>query len=131
MKLFFVTAFSISIFIFASCDDSINPINQDIPSSNVSYNKYIQPIFNVKCNNSGCHNDQDRAGNLSLTSYANATSDNQIVVPYYPDNSILVWSIEGKAASGFMPPPAGPVAPLTKNEIEGIRTWIKEGAKSN
>ncbi len=122
----------ILVLIFTSyCDDSINPVYQDIPESNVSYSRHIQPIFNVKCTNSGCHDDASRAGNLSLTSYANTTADLQIVVPFHPENSILVWSIEGRSASGLMPPPTAPVAPLTDNEINGIKTWIKEGAKAN
>lgn len=127
---FLIAALFLLIFIYG-CDDSINPIYQDIPASNVSYSRHIQPIFNLKCTNSGCHDDQSRAANLSLTSYANTTADLQIVVPYYPENSILVWAIEGRSASGFMPPPTAPVAPLTNNQINGIKTWIKEGAKAN
>ncbi len=114
-----------------SCDDSINPIYQEIPSENVSYSRHIQPLFNVKCTNSGCHDNSTRAGNLSLTSWANTTADLQIVVPYHPENSILVWSIEGRSASGLMPPPTAPITPLTNNQIEGIKTWIREGAQAN
>lgn len=117
--------------LFYSCDDTVNPLYYDIPESNVSYSKHIQPLFNLKCTNSGCHDDQTRAGNLSLTSYGNTTADLQIVVPYHPENSVLVWAIEGRIPAGFMPPPTAPVAPLTDNQINGIKTWIKEGARAN
>ncbi len=114
-----------------SCDDTVTNNGEDIPSSNVSYSRYIQPIFNLKCASSGCHDDQTRAGNLSLTSYANATADELIIVPYHPENSILVWAIEGTAGYGPMPPLGAAVLPLSQKEIQGIKTWIKEGAKSN
>ncbi len=101
-----------------------------IPSSNVSFSKYIFPVFNVKCSTAGCHDDGTRAGGLSLTSWANATIDPSIIFPFKPDNSKLVWAIEGQPGVAPMPP-IGFVRPLTPNQIQGIRTWILEGAKNN
>lgn len=120
------------IALLGGCDDTIN--NEDIdkiqiPTSNVSYSKYIQPVFTIKCNNKGCHNINDRAGNLSLDSHAEATLNSQIVFPGLPDNSKLVWTIERRPTVPIMPPLG--YAPLTSNQIAGIKTWIKEGAKSN
>lgn len=120
-----------SLIIFNNCDDTINQEDLDsitIPSSNVSFNQYIQPIFDARCNNAGCHNSIDRAGGLSLVNHAEATSDFLVVAPGLPDNSKLIWSIEAKSA--FPMPPIG-YRPLTKNQIAGIRTWVKEGAKNN
>lgn len=116
---------------FAACDDTINQDELDnkiIPSSNVSYSEYIQPVFNARCNNSGCHNDSDRAGGLSLTSHSNTTESYLVVAPGSPDNSTLVWAVEGKTTEPM--PPIG-YRPLTTNQIQGIRTWVKEGAKNN
>ena len=121
------------IIIVTSCDDTITNQNIDeivIPSKNVSYSQHIQPLFNVKCATSGCHDDNTRAGDLSLTSYANTTASSLIVSPGLPDNSILVWAIEGNGAK-LMPPIEAPVTPLNDNQIQGIRTWIAEGAKNN
>ncbi len=118
----------------SSCDDTLNqnPIdNIIIPSQDVSYNKYIQPIFNYKCNNSGCHNSQDFAGGIDLTTWNGAVSDPSVVFPFQPENSRLVWAIEGISGANPMPPIGAPVTPLTRNQIEGIRTWIKEGADNN
>lgn len=133
MKHFLTLIFITTIFgiVFSSCDDTLT--NQDIdskviPSSNVSFSEYIQPVFQVKCNTANCHNSHDRAGGLSLDNHAETTSDVLIVFPEIPDNSKLVWSIEGRSTSP-MPPVGWP--PLTKNQITGIRTWIKEGAKNN
>ena len=118
------------IVIFISCDDNIVDNNIDqmiIPSSNVSYSQHIQPIFNAKCLGSGCHNDQDQAGNLSLTNWSETRT---AVFPGLPGNSQLVWRIEGQGVA-IMPPPTAPVTPLTENHITGIKKWIEEGAENN
>lgn len=127
-------SFRIIFILFASlflnaCDDTVTNDQIDnivIPSSNVSFNKYILPVFDVKCNN--CHSSMRMAGGLALDSYAAVTSSSSIVYPSIPDNSKLVWAIEGRTVTP-MPPVGYP--PLTKNQITGIRTWIKEGAKNN
>ncbi|MGE5496949.1 MAG: c-type cytochrome domain-containing protein [Syntrophothermus sp.] len=115
----------------AGCKDSITGENIDkriIPATNVSFNKDIQPVFDVKCNSSSCHDDGRRAGGLSLTSYQNTTSDATIIVKGFPDNSRLYWAIR-PGASNPMPPLNYP--PLTENQIKGIYQWIKEGAMPN
>lgn len=130
-RILITFSFITSLMILNNCDDTINQEDLDsitIPSSNVSFNQYIQPVFNARCNNAGCHNSTDRAGGLSLSSHAEATSDFLVVAPGLPDNSKLIWSIEGRSA--YPMPPIG-YRPLTKNQIAGIRTWIKEGAKNN
>ena len=120
-----------STIVLISCDDTNTVENIDsriIPDSNVSYAEHLQPVFDVKCNAAGCHNDQDVAGGLSLTSYSNTTADYLIVAPGDTVNSRLIWSI--KAESAYPMPPVGyPV--LTQNQIRGVVTWIKEGAKNN
>ncbi len=116
---------------YTGCKDQITGSDLDkkvIPDSNVSYSEYIQPVFNLKCANAGCHNDSELAGGISLTSCANTTADPSIVFPGEPDNSRLIWSIEG--IGNYPMPPAG-YPPLTTNQIKGVRTWIKEGAQCN
>lgn len=128
---FYKISLMLILFSFSACDDTINQDDLDnviIPSTNISFAEHIQPIFNARCNNSGCHNDGDRAGGLSLTSHANATESFLIVAPGSPDNSVLVWAIEGRTTEPM--PPVG-YRPLTSNQIQGIRNWIKEGAKNN
>lgn len=100
----------------------------NIPSSNVLFGKHIQPVFNVKCTSSGCHDDQTRAASLSLTSWTNSHVPG-IINDYEPTTSRLVWAIEGQLGSNSMPPFGYPG--LTQNQITGIKTWIKEGAKNN
>ncbi len=134
MKNTFIPLGLISIFLaifITSCDDTntIEDIDKRvIPSSNVSYSEHLQIVFDYKCNNSYCHNAVDRAGGLSLTDHSNTTASYLVVAPGYPDNSSLAWAIKGISANP-MPPVGYPV--LTKNQIDGVVTWIKEGAKNN
>ncbi len=121
----------ITLVIFTGCKDTITGNQLDsvvIPSSNVSYSKYIQPVFNLKCANSGCHDDATSAGGYSLTTWAGATN------PLYvskgnANTSTLVQSVEGLSGANPMPPVGYPV--LTQNQIQGVKTWVAEGAKNN
>lgn len=122
--------FFVSTVLFISCDDTGTNSDIDnvkIPSKNVSYGEYIQPIFNVKCMSSGCHDDGSMAGGYSLTTWSNAVTPG-IVDPFSVETSRMVWRIEGQ---GFplMPPPSRGY--LTSNQVEGIKTWIREGAENN
>ena len=100
----------------------------DMPNSDISYIQHLQPLFNVRCAVAGCHNDTSRAGGLRLTSCANTTADPSVVFPGEPDNSRLLWAVEG--IGNYPMPPQGYTS-ITQNQIKGIRTWIKEGAKCN
>ena len=125
----FPLLFLIFVFLMGCKDQGTNIDSTTIPSSNVSYSQYIQPVFDNKCNNSGCHEDATRAGGLSLTSWANTTSDPGIVFPNEPQNSRLIWAIQNQAGISPMPPYG--YAALTKNQIDGIKAWVQEGAKNN
>lgn len=120
-----------AVLIYA-CDDTISASELDkvvIPDSNVGYSQYIQPIFNGKCGAvNGCHDTENQKGGVILSSWS-TVRNYDIVVPGNVNNSKLVWAILGVGASTM--PPKGVVNPLTDNQIEGIKTWIKEGAQNN
>ncbi|MGC8594419.1 MAG: c-type cytochrome domain-containing protein [Candidatus Kryptoniota bacterium] len=122
---------SIVAFVYVSCKNTVSGPNGQtsivFPPSNVSYIKYVQPLFNIDCNYSGCHDSGTRAGGLDLTDYNSAMSVPGVIVPGNSKNSILVQRITG--ALPIMPPP--PLPTLTPNQIQGIKTWIDEGAKDN
>ena len=123
--------FAIFIFIvsYIGCKDTTAGIDDTIiPSSNVSFGKYIQPLFLTKCANSGCHDDATRAGGYSLTSWVGAT-ELDIVVPKNPNNSLLYQTVE--RIPGVPPMPPVGYSALTTNQIAGIKTWIDEGAQNN
>jgi hypothetical protein len=126
-----LTLFTIG-FLFYACDDTITGDDLDniiIPDSNVSYSKYIQPVFTLKCATSSCHDDKTQAAGLTLTSYGFAVASYSMIAPGNPSNSKVVWAIEGNGAR--LMPPYGVTKPMTANQIAGIKTWIKEGAKNN
>ena len=117
--------------LFSACNDE-NPAGSgsDIvfPSTNVSYAQHVQPLFNQSCALSGCHDDGQHQSPLRLTSrFETVFGLPNIVVPGEPENSTLVHRIEGTI--GPRMPPTG--TPLNQNQINGIRTWITEGAADN
>lgn len=121
-----------SLMLYSGCKDTISGEELDkriIPDKNVSYAENIQPVLNIKCAGSGCHDDATNAGGITLTTWASTTLDPNVVFPGKPENSRLVWAIEGRSGVSGMPPIG--YATLTINQITGIKTWIAEGAKNN
>lgn len=91
------------------------------------YIKDIQPIFQRYC--TGCHNDDDHEGDVSLESFVSLQKGNPEgpnLLPGDAANSQLVRLITG-AAKPVMPPEGekGPNA----EEINLIKAWIESGAK--
>jgi len=122
------------IALIVSCDDTLTVDNVDdkpIPSSNVSFAEHIYPVLQVKCAFSGCHAGANPSAGLDLTSWVNVTANPTIVFPGEPDLSRLVWAIEGNKPPVQPMPPVGFARPVTANQLQGIKTWIDEGAKDN
>jgi hypothetical protein len=117
-----------------SCKDS-NPVTGDSPSdvvfptTDVKFGRDVQRLFNQACTLSGCHDDNTaNQSSLHLTSHWNTVfALPGVVVPGAPEKSTLVFRIEGSL--GQRMPPRG--NPLNKNQTDGIRTWIVEGAQNN
>src|SRR6188474_3928454 len=92
-----------------------------------SWEKDIAPILRSYC--SGCHNDKDLEGKLSMETYAQLRKGGEDhaepVKPGDPDNSFLIRSIEGKEKPK-MPPKDEP--PLPEAEKAMLRKWVAAGA---
>ena len=135
MKRFYPQYIIISLIlsvVFIACKDNITENDIDntiIPKENVSYSQYIQPVLTLHCDTYECHDDGTRAGDYSVTNWANVAYPG-IVDPGNVETSRLVWRIEGLGVP-IMPPIGARVLPLNKNQVEGIKTWIREGAKNN
>lgn len=115
--------------LIASCSDDSNPVRriEDIvfPETNISYNRHIQPLFNIACATSGCHDVKTKASNLDLSDYIGIKQRfYDVVIPGDTSLSRLLWSIEGRPGSVPMPPQGY----LTANQLRGFRQWIIEGA---
>ncbi|HET6271698.1 MAG TPA: hypothetical protein VFG32_01830 [Bacteroidota bacterium] len=116
------------------CKDDSNPGDMGSPSNivfppnNVSYDLHVQPLFDQTCALSGCHDRGTNQSPLKLTSHGETVFlIPGVVVPGNPENSTLVLRIEGRV-SQRMPLNRNP---LNDNQINGIRTWIVEGAQNN
>ena len=102
-----------------------------------------QDVFSAICIN--CHVTGGTASFLILDSERNSLA-NLVnvpsleilmlfrVVPQEPDQSYLVWKVEGQGPNGEailgerMPPASAGEAPLTAEQIADIRSWILDGA---
>jgi mono/diheme cytochrome c family protein len=118
-----------------NCKEQNNPLTGDSPSNvvfparDVSYDRHVQVLFNQTCALSGCHDVDAPVGRVKLTTWGHTVLDLPgIVIAGEPDNSELVFRIDGRVGVGRMPPYGNP---LNQNQINGIRTWIAEGAKQN
>ncbi|MCZ7558335.1 MAG: hypothetical protein M5R41_18220 [Bacteroidia bacterium] len=114
-------------YLVACSDDGVRPGDEIVfPEKDVSYAAHVQPFFTLRCANYGCHEDQTRAGNLSLTSYVALTERPGIVIAGNSDASYLMQKLDGR-----LPHPIEVPVIINQNQLNGIRTWINEGAKHN
>lgn len=120
-----ILASTVVLFVILSCKDTIAPTTSDIvfPSSNVTYTQHVGPLFQQTCALSGCHTQNGIDPNLEYP--ASYTSLLDYIRIGDPEHSTLVQYLEG-TLQPQMPPPGK--ATLTKNQIDGIKTWIREGA---
>jgi len=128
LKYFIILFVAFIVIIAQSCDDSLTSSDIDnlvMPDSNVSYSRHVAPVFEVKC--VPCHNSQRSEAGLDLSSHVKATTDPSIIFPGSDSTSILVFTIERIPPYAPMPPSEW----LQRNHINGIRTWIREGAQNN
>lgn len=93
-----------------------------IPSSDISFNDNVQPIFAARC--VACHGGTN---GLSLDTYDNVMKggiNGAVVIPGDVYNSRLAYYVY----SGYMP---FRNTPLTSTEIQTILDWIALGAPNN
>ena len=145
----------IGFFYILACSEGTNPndLKFVLPDSNVSFADDISPLFSARCGwESGCHSSTDvipPAGRdyfLTNNILLNAVLlvDYQLwdtgeklvdldVDPQNPQSSKLyLILLEGYPVEydDQMPPP-WLKEPLTKNQLNGIKKWIEEGALNN
>jgi Protein of unknown function (DUF1553)/Protein of unknown function (DUF1549)/Planctomycete cytochrome C len=98
------------------------------PSSKIDYSTQVKPILNKKCIT--CHGGVKREANFSLLfkqeALAVAESGKKAIVPGDPNHSELIRRINGNDPEERMPYKK---EPLSKEEINILTQWIKEGAE--
>lgn len=116
------------------------------PDTNISFTQHIEPLFQVRCGlESGCHSPTDISNPLPyndlinrvglITHRLSSTGDFLVDLSIHQNSPHLapLYLIlrEGypEKITDQMPPPLLNRRSLTDNQIEGIKQWIKEGAK--
>ena len=137
-----ITLFLSYLFFFCS-DQGVSPdrANYEIPSSDVSYYRDLQPMFNGKCGfGSQCHAPENPTNGLffntklGFISYTFSRTGDQLVDPIVhkeaPQFAPLVILLDEQYADYDFKHPSGyGREPLNSNQITGIKTWISEGCK--
>lgn len=97
------------------------------PKITVDYNTQVKPILNKNCIT--CHGGVKKQGGFSLLFQEEALgktkSGKPAIIPGQPENSSFIQRLHSKNPEEKMPyqRPA-----LTKEEVEILTTWVKEGA---
>ena len=103
-----------------------------VGGGHLDYARDIEPIFAANCVK--CHNESKKKGGYRLDAkdrvFAAGESGNVPIVPGKADESRIVKMLEGKGefADSIMPPKGDP---LTYQQIQLIRQWIDDGAKTS
>jgi len=125
----------VSIFTILACSDNATEAQKEIvlPEKGLNFETHIKPLFINKCaSGSGCHSAFDPVSGLNLTDYQTimtyfAAGTNQLVIPGQADQSFLYQILVASQLGIPRMPPDLP--PLNSNNINGVKTWINEGAE--
>jgi hypothetical protein len=131
---YLLTILFFSILSVSACGDKGTNAEDNIvlPESNLNFVDHIQPLFISKCaNRNGCHSAFEPARGLNLTDYQTimthfAVNTEILVDPGIAERSFLYNILKGP----ILGVPRMPLeqAPLNSNNINGVKTWINEGA---
>jgi hypothetical protein len=124
-------------------DESDAEFTVSPPAQGVSLAAHLQPIFTARCTGATCHSVESQAAVLTLTPGAAygalvdvpsrhaACASYRRVLPGQPDQSFLVYKLEGAGPyfAGVRMPKDAP--PLPASELQRVRDWIAGGAKNN
>lgn len=112
---------------FSGCDTgATEPEDILFPEDDVSYARHVQPLFDLGCNFSGCHNGTDRGGGLALVRYIDLFSRPGLVIPGDSATSLLVQVI------GSRQPHTYPINRIiSADQARGVALWVEEGASNN
>ena len=121
-----------AVFLFAACGGAVDETGPLRPTLGSIQGR----VFNRTCGGSNCHLDVIKESGLSLKpgeshrSLVNAPSAQivgvRLVAPGDPEASYLVRKLEGRGLVGDRMPLGK--SPLTREEIDVIREWIRRGA---
>lgn len=117
------------LFLGACTYEKVEPFTDCKTPAVVSFKQDIQPIFDMHCNNAGCHSGNNPAGNLNLEASQSYTQlwrkKSGYIDTLNPTYSVLYASMN--ATSNPMPP-SGKLDACT---LATVLKWIEQKAKNN
>lgn len=132
MKNFYISFAALLLTLVGACADSfvVEPPDIVFPSSNVSFNGHVLPLFEESCATSGCHDEFSwpQAGGLQLTGHVEVLREPGMVNPGDSASSRLVQTLSGRGRSH---PRSITYDAVTLNQKRGIAIWVQEGALNN
>lgn len=99
--------------------------------SKPDFNRDIRPILSENCFLCHGQDPEHRGADLRLDIREEAIADRDIgpaIVPGDPDASAIIKHITSKDPDMLMPPPKAHMQPLKEEQIQLLRSWIKNGA---
>jgi len=112
------------------CDNFFNCLDSayDMGDCSIDFNLNVLPIISANCTGY-CHlGDSNYEGGLNLATYTSLMwggNSGPAVIPYYPDQSLIIQKLNGTAEGAQMPYQS---TPLPDNYINTIYYWILQGA---
>lgn len=91
------------------------------------FNRDIRPILAEKCY--ACHGPDSGTREAELRLDTQEGSHEWAIIPGDPDSSEVVARVASEDPEARMPPPASKKEPLTPEQIDLLKRWIKAGAK--
>ena len=110
-------------------DNATNDISKIVfPVTNVSYTQHVKPVISANCALSNCHGPVTGSNATPMYDYSTLmdTRNLGLVWPGQPEVSTLVRVIEYTQIHY-----PNYTWNINQNQRDGIRVWIKEGAKNN
>ncbi|TWU06355.1 PSD1 and planctomycete cytochrome C domain-containing protein [Stieleria varia] len=102
-------------------------IAASVVAGEIDFHRDVQPLLRRHCDR--CHGASQQEGGLTLADAQGllgvAESDETIVVPGQPDQSLLIARLTDSDFGDRMPLDG---EPLTKSEVQVLRSWIHQGA---
>lgn len=97
---------------------AVEPFNPEECTETISYTEDVQPILDINCSTSGCHNSNSGSAGYVFESH-----------PQVSDNADIILSVI-KHESGFSAMPQGGDK-LSDSTIQKIECWINQGKLFN
>ena len=113
-----IVALSCIVLLSASCKKDQTPVPVPVDCADtILYSLQIQPLLDLNCNTSGCHNSGSAQAGFDLTSHVNVSSSSNDV-------------FAAMNHTGPNPMPIG-ADKINDSLIEQFRCWIQQGKLNN